>query len=79
MQCYVHYFGELPREFSLPQGKNDCPEIDDSPLLDQDEITIYQLLIVELRWAATIRHFNISAAVVTMSRIRVAPRRGLLD
>ena len=73
MQCYERHFNGLPKEFSSPLEKNDHPEIDDSCLLDHDDIKLYQSLIGELQWAVTIGHFNIFTAVMTMSRFRVAP------
>jgi len=62
-----------------PLEKNDHPELDTSPLLNDDGIRQYQSLIGVLQWAITLGRFDISVAVSTMSGLRVAPRQGHLD
>ena len=53
--------------------------MDDSPLLDVDDIAKYQSLIGALQWAITLGRFDIATAVMTMSSFRVAPRQGHLE
>jgi hypothetical protein len=77
---YVSLFGCKPKmNVSSPLEKNDHPELDDSELLDEDDIIKYQSLIGVLQWAITLGRFDIGTAVMTMSGFRVAPRQGHLD
>ena len=78
MGNYELMFKMKPREYSSPLEKGDHPEIDTSELLGEDEIRIYQSLIGTLQWLITLGRFDISTAVMTMSRFRVAPRKGHL-
>lgn len=73
-------FGVAPRQnIQSPLEKNDHPELDDSPLLDEDGIRKYQSLIGTLQWTISLGRFDIATAVMTMSSFRVAPREGHLD
>jgi hypothetical protein len=73
-------FGYKPKtNVSSPLEKNDHPELDTSPLLDEDGINKYQSLIGVLQWAITLGRFDIGTAVMTMSGFRVAPTEGHLQ
>ena len=77
---YKKLFGTAPpQKASSPLEKNDHPELDDSPLLDVDDIAKYQSLIGALQWAITLGRFDLATAVMTMSGFRVAPRQGHLE
>ena len=76
---YEREFGKKPKEHKSPLPKNDHPELDDSELLDIDKTKLYQSLIGSLQWAIQIGRFDVSVAVMTMSRFRAAPRKGHLD
>jgi len=74
-----HY--ENPSSFSkkevqspLPHG--DHPEMDDSPLLERDEIRKYQSVLGSLQWLITLGRFDIHSAVTSMSRFAQSPREG---
>ena len=56
----------------------DHPEVDESELLEDDQISIYMSLIGQLQWLVALGRFDIFSAVTTLSRFRVAPRRGHL-
>ena len=72
-------FGCKPQKnVTSPLEKNDHPELDDSPLLNEDDIVKYQSLIGVLQWAITLGRFDIATAVMTMSSFRVAPTEGHL-
>ena len=76
---YERLFGECPKSgASSPLEKNDHPEIDMSPELDDEGITIYQSLIGQVQWLVTLGRFDVATAVTTMSRFRIAPRQGHL-
>jgi hypothetical protein len=79
MDSYKQMFGDLPRERISPLVKNDHPELDDSPTVDEKSIKQYQSMIGALQWTVTIGRFDIHAAVMTMSRFRIAPRIGHMD
>ena len=77
---YERLYGTKPStKASSPLEKNDHPELDDSPILDDDGIRQYQSLIGELQWAITLGRFDVAVAVMSMSGFRVAPRQGHLE
>ena len=77
---YTRIFGKRPTtNISLPLEHGDHPELDDSELLDEDGIQIYQSLIGSLQWSISLGQFDIQCAVMTMSRFRAAPRKGHLE
>ena len=55
------------------------PELDTSPLLDQDGITLYQSLIGMLQWAVTLGRYDIHHMVMTMSRYQDMARKDHLE
>jgi hypothetical protein len=59
--------------------KNDHPELDDSPFLDETGIAQYQSMIGACQWLVTLARFDIATAVMTLSRYRAAPRQGHMD
>ena len=75
---YERIFKKKPKEYKSPLDKNDHPELDDSDLLDMEGQKLYQSLIGSLQWAIQIGRFDLSVAVMTMSRFRAAPRKGHL-
>jgi hypothetical protein len=79
MGQYENMFGCKPREYTSPLEKGDHPEIDCSDELDDDGIKQYQTMIGCLQWAVSLGRFDIQTATMTMSRFRVAPRKGHLD
>ena len=77
---YKNMFGEEPRNNrKTPLDKNDHPELDESPLLEQEDIKKYQSMIGALQWLISLGRVDVATAVMTMSRFRVAPRVGHLE
>ena len=76
---YEAMFGNKPREYTSPLEKGDHPEIDTTDELDQDGIKRYQTMIGCLQWAVSLGWFDIQTSTMTMSRFRVAPRKGHLE
>lgn len=77
---YLDMFGERPRaNMSSPLEHGDHPELDTSPLLDDDGIAKYQSLIGALQWAISLGRFDVATAVMSMSGFRAAPREGHLE
>ena len=58
-----------------PLEKNDCPELDDNVLLNEESIQHYLTMIGKLQWQVTLGRFDIHAQVTTMSRFRSAPKK----
>jgi hypothetical protein len=77
---YERLFGKKPSlKVRSPLEHNDHPELDLSPILDEEGIRKYQSLIGTLQWAITLGRFDVATAVMTMSSFRVAPREAHLD
>lgn len=77
---YKRHFGEPPRRnVSSPIEQGDHPELDDSELLDEAGIFLYQSLIGSLQWVVSIGRFDVHTGVMTLSRFRAAPRKGHLE
>jgi hypothetical protein len=72
-------FRVLPRDTALPLEKGNHPELDSLDLLDLEGIKIYQSLIGALQWVIQIGRFDVTTAVMTMSRFQAAPRKGHLE
>ena len=77
---YESMFGTKPKAvYTSPLVSNDHPELDETPLLDDDGIHQYQSLIGVLQWTISLGRFDIATAVMTMSGFRTAPRVGHLE
>jgi Reverse transcriptase (RNA-dependent DNA polymerase) len=79
LENYERMFGEQPRVYSSPLEKNDHPELDDSNLLEAQDITKYQSMIGALQWCISLGRFDFMTPVMTLGRFRVAPRIGHLE
>ena len=80
MDGFTRMFGgQLQKKASCPIEKDDSPELDTSPLLDQQDTKRHMSLIGALQWCVTLGRFDIAAAVMVMSRFRVEPREGHLE
>ena len=79
MDNYKRIYGQNPKQASLLLTKGDHPEVDTTDLLDLLDIKIYQLLIGSLQWVVQIGWFNVSSAVMSMSRFWAALRLGHLE
>ena len=76
---YQTLFGENPStRYTAPIEKDSHPELDTSPLLDEDMTAKYQSIIGALQWVVTLGRFDIAVAVMTLSSFRAAPREGHL-
>ena len=76
---YKRIFGNYPRQVKSPLERGDHPELDTSDLLDIEWTKIYQSLIGGMQWVIQIGRWDVSTAVMTLSRFRAAPRQGHLD
>jgi len=75
---YLQLFGEKPKQCQTPLDKNDHPELDESPLLDDKGIKIYQSLVGACQWVIQLGRFDIAVHVMSLSSFRAAPREGHL-
>jgi hypothetical protein len=78
LETYERAMGEKPKPCNVPIPEKSQPELDDSDELDEKGRNVYQSLIGCLQWVVTLGRFDIACAVMTMSRFRVAPRKGHL-
>jgi hypothetical protein len=78
MDTYERLFGEKPKGYSSPLDKGDHPELDMSPEVDDKDRAIYLSLCGQSQWLISLGRFDISSAIVTLSRFRAAPREGHL-
>ncbi|HEY9706866.1 MAG TPA: reverse transcriptase domain-containing protein, partial [Oculatellaceae cyanobacterium] len=82
-RCLVVFeqlFGEPPpKQVQTPIDPKDHPELDSTPLLDEEGIHMYWKLLGMLQWAVTLGRIDIMCAVMTMGGFRMQPRIGHLD
>ena len=62
-----------------PLDKNDHPELDNTELVDHKEIQKYMSMIGQLQWAISLGRFDIQVHTMSMSRFRLAPRKGHIE
>ena len=77
LRKYEKEYGEIRKE-KTPMTAGDHPELDDSPLLNEDQITHYQSIIGTLQWIVTSGRLDITFAVASLSRFNANPREGHL-
>ena len=71
----AHYLVKGPHVLD----KDNHPELDDTSLLEEPDIKIYQSLIGSLQWAITLGRFDTSVSVMVMSWFWIAPRQGHME
>ena len=59
--------------------KQYIPQLDESELLDQERIVIYQSLVRDLQWLITLGRFYVATSVMTLSRFCAMPQVGNLE
>lgn len=67
------------RKYKTPMSEEYHPEIDESPLLDASDISVYRGLIGSANWMITLGRFDIAYAVVSLARYSPAPRKGHME
>ena len=71
---------KLPsRNVKTPMEQSYTPELDPSEELEPEDITMFQELIGELRWAIEIGRVDIHTEVAMLSAYQASPRRGHLE
>ena len=79
METYVRLFNTNPTPYTSALPPGDHPELDESPLLEGPDITIYLSLIGQTHWLINLGSIHVMQAVVALSAFRAAPRQGHLD
>ena len=80
METYEQHFGVKPdMKHRSPLQKDDYPELNTTPFLDEEGTEIYQSLIGCGQWNISIRRFDTQSVMMSMSRYRTAPREGYLE
>ena len=64
------------RCYGSPLEPGDHPEMDESEIMDTDDVAKYQMLCGCAQWAVSLGRFDIQYAVNTMARFAVCPREG---
>ena len=72
-------YGEQPKSVFSPLDHEDHPELDDSPLCGPDDTAKFQSLIGACQWMISLGHFDISQAIMSLSRFRHCPHVGHVD
>ena len=71
--------GESFPQVKSPLDKNDHPDLDNSELARDDLITKFMWMVGQLQWAVALGRYDILAHVMSMSRIRHAPKVGQIE
>ena len=79
MEYYERTFNQKPKFATSPLEPGDHPELDDSPLLDGPQTTVYMSLIGQLQWLITLGRLDVMQATVSLSSFRSMPRQGHLN
>ena len=64
------------KKYNVPSDELYHPEMDESPLLPPEKISLYQSLLGSANWIIISGRFDIPYAVNTLSRYSMAPREG---
>ena len=75
---YEIKYGTLKKQ-NVPAKPDDHPELDESPLLNEEGIRHYQSNIGICQWILTAGRFDIAFAVSSLSRFAHQPRQGHLE
>ena len=74
LETYERTMWEKPKSRLVPMPKEAHPELDLSPLLDEDGQRKFQSLIGCLQWCVTLGSFDIGFCVMSMSWFHGCPR-----
>jgi hypothetical protein len=64
------------QQFDVPIQPGSHPELDNTPLLKDDNVQLYQSYIGVLRWAVELGRIDIAHVAGFMARFSAAPREG---
>jgi hypothetical protein len=78
VERYRHVYGEDPPKANEPMGPDIYPELDESDLCNEKEITEFQSLLGACQWCITLCRLDICAAILCLNAFSVCPRRNHL-
>ena len=64
------------RNYGSPMEQEYHPKLDESALLDLDDISKYRMMVGSLNWMVTLGRFDVYYATQTLARYNMAPRQG---
>ena len=73
--CFDKELGDF-KKYNTPFCEDYHPELDSTPLIPPETISLYQSLLGSANWIITLGRFDISFAINTLSRYSMAPREG---
>ena len=74
----LHHFLLLKKQ-SSPILKDSHPELDDSEFIEEEDKAKYMSMISTAQWLVTLRRFDITITMSTLSSYRVAPQKEHLE
>ena len=76
---YEKLLNNMFKPLKTPMAPEYHPEVDDSPLLSEDDTAKYRSIIGSLNWLITLGRFDILYATNTLSRFSMVPREGHME
>jgi hypothetical protein len=67
------------KKCSVPMTAGDHPELNESPLLNNNKHRKYQMIIGMLNWVITIGRLDVAFSTSSLSHFTACPRCGHLD
>ncbi len=72
-------FSTLLKKFLVPMTSGEHPELDDTPILNDDGHKKYQKLIIMLTWIMTIGRQDVCHVTLSLARFVACPRKEPLE
>ncbi len=66
------------RKFKTPMEEKYHPELDESPLCDSEQASIFRSFIGSLNWIITLGRFDVHHATMSLARFNMSPKEGHL-
>ena len=79
LETYTRMYNEKPKFYSSPLEKGNHPKLDDSALLDPDQVSQYLSILGQLQRLISLGRFDVSSAVAGLSTFYSAPHIGHLE
>ena len=70
---------KLNKKYTSPLPPDYHPELDTTPFLNEDGVSLYASYIGILQWAGELGRVDLAHSVALMSRFRCAPREGHME
>ena len=73
---FEELFGGEIRKYKTPMEEKYHPELDDSPLCDEERSSMFRSVLGSLNWIITLGRFDVNYATMSLARFNMAPREG---